>query len=300
MSAQALYGSVVSMGLHAGCLLAVLILGAGQLGAGAQDQAHSATTQQTPEAWLTSGPFVMLRGMWSGNQLDFDAQGNLIGQADTLPFGLSAMVVQQVSLSDTALTISGTRAGLDFEDMPKKKGQLGLTVQPINKKENPKVIVTIARDSSHPEALHAALLRVFSVGIDDQLTQRAPDYWHNWLIDHIHPELKMAEKAVDRPAQPPAGIPLHPGKVTPPYLAYSPSPKFTAAAKAAHFSGVCVVGLIVDASGAPQDVHIVRPIGMGLDEMAVSNVSQYRFKPAAYEGKPVPVEINIEVNFRIY
>ncbi|HEY6444947.1 MAG TPA: energy transducer TonB [Acidobacteriaceae bacterium] len=238
--------------------------------------------------------------MWAGSELDFDAQGNLIGQADKLPFGLSAIQVKQVSLSDAALTISGTRAGLDFEDMSRKDGEWHLTARPIDKKEKPKVIVTIARDPSHPGALTAALLRVFSVGIDDELTQSAPDYWRDWLIEHFHPELKPAGKAVEKVAEPPAGIPLKPGKVTPPHLDYSPSPNFTAAAKSAHFSGVSVIGLVVDASGPPRDVHIVRPIGMGLDEMAVLTVSQYRFKPAAYNGKPVPVEINIEVNFRTY
>src|SRR5665213_4339129 len=37
---------------------------------------------------------------------------------------------------------------------------------------------------------------------------------------------------------------------------------------------------------------------MGLDEKAVEAVKQYRFKPAMEGGKPVPVELNIEVNFR--
>jgi hypothetical protein len=35
-----------------------------------------------------------------------------------------------------------------------------------------------------------------------------------------------------------------------------------------------------------------------LDEKAVEAVKQYRFNPAMEAGKPVPVEINIEVNFR--
>jgi TonB family protein len=39
---------------------------------------------------------------------------------------------------------------------------------------------------------------------------------------------------------------------------------------------------------------------MGLDEKALEAVRQYKFKPAVFNGKPVPVEINIEVNFRIY
>jgi len=39
---------------------------------------------------------------------------------------------------------------------------------------------------------------------------------------------------------------------------------------------------------------------MGLDEKAVEAVKQYKFKPATLQGKAVPVEVNIEVNFRIY
>lgn len=38
---------------------------------------------------------------------------------------------------------------------------------------------------------------------------------------------------------------------------------------------------------------------MGLDESAVDAVTQFRFKPAMESGKPVPVQINIRVNFQI-
>jgi periplasmic protein TonB len=39
---------------------------------------------------------------------------------------------------------------------------------------------------------------------------------------------------------------------------------------------------------------------MGLDQKAVDPVKQHRFKPATLWGTPVPVEVNIEVTFRIY
>jgi periplasmic protein TonB len=60
-----------------------------------------------------------------------------------------------------------------------------------------------------------------------------------------------------------------------------------------------VVSLIVDAQGNPQRVQVLRPLGKGLDEKAVAAVRQYRFKPATLQGKPVAVELNIEVNFRL-
>ncbi len=60
------------------------------------------------------------------------------------------------------------------------------------------------------------------------------------------------------------------------------------------------MNLIVDSQGKPQNVHILRGVGMGLDEKAKEAVMQYRFKPAMEGGKPVPVEMNVEVNFQIF
>lgn len=90
------------------------------------------------------------------------------------------------------------------------------------------------------------------------------------------------------------------GGVSNPILIYSPDPEFSDEARRAKYQGVCIVGLIVDPSGNPQRVHIVRPLGMGLDEKALDAVRQYKFKPAEFKGKAVAVEVNIEVNFRIY
>lgn len=93
----------------------------------------------------------------------------------------------------------------------------------------------------------------------------------------------------------------HPGGgVSNPILIYAPDPEFSDEARRAKYQGVCVVSLIVDAMGNPQHVHIIRPLGMGLDEKAMEAVRQYKFRPAMYKGRPVAVMINIEVNFRIY
>jgi protein TonB len=66
------------------------------------------------------------------------------------------------------------------------------------------------------------------------------------------------------------------------------------------WSGVCVVSLIVDESGNPTRVQIGKHLGMGLDDKAIAAVNKYKFKPATLDGKAVPVEVNIQVNFRIY
>jgi TonB family protein len=66
-------------------------------------------------------------------------------------------------------------------------------------------------------------------------------------------------------------------------------------------SGVCVVGLIVDTNGMPQNVHIIKGLEPSLDQNAIEAVQKYRFKPAMKDGRtPVPVAVNFEVNFRLY
>lgn len=90
------------------------------------------------------------------------------------------------------------------------------------------------------------------------------------------------------------------GGVSNPILIFAPDPEFSDEARRAKYQGICVVGLIVDPLGNPQRVHIVRPLGMGLDEKAIEAVRQYKFKPAQLNGRAVAVEVNIEVNFRIY
>lgn len=90
------------------------------------------------------------------------------------------------------------------------------------------------------------------------------------------------------------------GGVSAPVVIYSVDPEFSDEARRAKYQGICMVELIVDAQGNPQDVHVVRALGMGLDEKAVDAVKQYKFKPSYYQGRPVPVVINVLVNFRIY
>jgi protein TonB len=90
------------------------------------------------------------------------------------------------------------------------------------------------------------------------------------------------------------------GGVAAPKVIYAVDPEFSDEARRAKFQGICVVALIVDAQGNPQRVHAVGHLGMGLDEKAVAAVKQYKFKPATLQGRPVPVEVNVEVDFRIY
>ncbi|MGC2401595.1 MAG: M56 family metallopeptidase [Acidobacteriaceae bacterium] len=105
-----------------------------------------------------------------------------------------------------------------------------------------------------------------------------------------------------------ATVPAHPpehkiyhvgGGVSAPELLFAPDPQYTEQASKAKYQGVCVLSLIVDAKGNPQRVQVVRHLAMGLDLKATEAVKEYKFRPAMLNGKPVPVQVNIEVNFRV-
>jgi TonB family protein len=88
--------------------------------------------------------------------------------------------------------------------------------------------------------------------------------------------------------------------VSAPKLIFAPDPVFTEEAKREKYQGVCVISTIVDAQGNPQRVQVIGHLGKGLEQKAVEAVEQYKFEPAMHYGKPVAVEVNIEVNFRLF
>ncbi len=90
------------------------------------------------------------------------------------------------------------------------------------------------------------------------------------------------------------------GGVSAPLVLFAPEPEFSEEARKAKAAGNVLVYLQVDAQGRPTHVHVLRGIGLGLDEKAVEAVRQYKFKPALEDGRPVPVEMNVEVNFQIF
>jgi protein TonB len=90
------------------------------------------------------------------------------------------------------------------------------------------------------------------------------------------------------------------GGVSAPVVIFQVDPEFSEEARKAKFMGVVTVNLWVDEKGNPTHVRVLRGVGMGLDEKAVEAVKQYKFRPAMEGGKPVLVELNIEVNFQIF
>jgi len=85
---------------------------------------------------------------------------------------------------------------------------------------------------------------------------------------------------------------------TAPVLIFRHDPDYTPEARRAKLTGAVVLGLTVDEKGVPQNMKVIRGLGMGLDEKAIEAVSEWRFKPGTRGGRPVSTNATVEVSFR--
>jgi TonB family protein len=152
--------------------------------------------------------------------------------------------------------------------------------------------VTTTNSPQHANALlRKAIDRIFSQGIDDRLIASMPPYWR------IYYQAIAAGKDFhsDDPAV------LRQGAVeTKAHLVSIFEAKSNDYAQAHDVAGMEELHAVVGADGKVRDVVISQPIGFGLDENAVDSVRKATFEPAMKDGKPVPVELDLVVQFHIY
>lgn len=55
---------------------------------------------------------------------------------------------------------------------------------------------------------------------------------------------------------------------------------------------------VVDANGCAHDVRVVKKVHPQLDEVAKQTVKTWKFEPALKDGRPVKVQIELEVPFK--
>ncbi len=89
------------------------------------------------------------------------------------------------------------------------------------------------------------------------------------------------------------------GDVSAPILINKVEPEYSQEALKAKYSGTVLLSIVVDANGTPRDIHVIRPLGLGLDEKAIEAVMNWRFRPGMKGGHPVATQAQIEINFRL-
>jgi TonB family protein len=83
-------------------------------------------------------------------------------------------------------------------------------------------------------------------------------------------------------------------------LIKSTSASFSEQARRDKVQGIAVLLIVVTSEGRATDIRVRDGIGHGLDEEAVKAVRKWKFAPATKDGKPVAVQVAIEVDFHLY
>ena len=86
--------------------------------------------------------------------------------------------------------------------------------------------------------------------------------------------------------------------VTPPGILHSAPLNYSKQASEAHLNGTVLLLVRVEADGHPSRVTVLKGLGMGLDGSAVKSVSESTFTPALKDGKPVVVEMKMEMSYQ--
>jgi TonB family protein len=173
--------------------------------------------------------------------------------------------------------------------------------------EVPGKLVKLARKSG---------FRVKPSGSDAEgISPRVVDIDGSSHCPNLEEALQTAElKRINRRRQVQSKL-YHPNfdNVTPPNAVSAPQPKSdqqtTGAATPGNASpigakakvqGTDVLAAVVGSDGAVSQVKVVHSLTPELDRRAVEAVKTWKFQPARKDGLPVPVLINVEVNFHLY
>lgn len=252
--------------------------------------AHAKSTEADLKVRLLGQP-LYLRGLWAEDNLHFDSGGKLVDNSNLVSFTLSGIEIEKVQLKQDRLQLVGRRIGLELTgSTPKRAPLLVGTLFPRKEEVHLEISAPPSGDYS------AALDVVFAQNIAD-LVPAIPSWWqpyvHKYLIADGIPYDTLPSPTTDRPLR--VG-----GSVRPPTLLANKEADFNQYAKLMKYQGIVLIRLVVDKEGKASHLAVERGLGLGLDERAIAAVRDYLFNPATQHGKPVPVEIVMEVKFQIY
>ena len=120
------------------------------------------------------------------------------------------------------------------------------------------------------------------------------------IVSPVRPHDSLGETVYQQQGKKDKDEAVIPGVLSDPEPIKTPNPKYSKAMRKAHFEGTVKVDGIISQSGEMIDLEVVQPADPDAAQAALKAVSQYKFRPAKLDGKPVATRLIVEVEFRIY
>jgi len=76
-------------------------------------------------------------------------------------------------------------------------------------------------------------------------------------------------------------------------------PEYPELARRARLGGIVILEATIDREGSVVNVNILRGLGLGLDDAAIKAVSQWKYTPTFYNGRPVEILLTVTVQFTL-
>ena len=237
------------------------------------------------------GLALILRAGVAGGTLAFDASGHLLaGEPAKQDWTLAGVEVESVSevngQQGPAIEMTGFQVATGYNAETHLFERHVLKSRPLT--------IRLAEPAT-PDEVSAALGHMFAVGIDPPLQMAMPAYW----LHYFRPNTDWGKGDLTIPAGAAVagagGKPLDP-RITRPTVISQKAPGYTEEARLNHVQGRLLLSLVVDATGKPVHIQVVRPLGFGLEQKAVEAVAGWRFEPATLDAVAIPVEIRLEIN----
>jgi TonB family protein len=94
-------------------------------------------------------------------------------------------------------------------------------------------------------------------------------------------------------------LPLCAAAQDPPRGIKRSEPEYSEEARESRLNGTVTIQMLVGEDGIPRDSHVVKPLGLGLDEKALAAVANWRFKPGMKRGVATTDLLTFEMIFRV-
>jgi TonB family protein len=156
---------------------------------------------------------------------------------------------------------------------------------------DPRSVTTTTSPAHARLVLRGALDQIFASGLDERMMAAMPGFWKLYYQ-------AVAERADYRPKDP--GIFRQNTVDRKARLLSTFEPDSNEFAQANGVAGMALYHTVIGTDGKPQEIAVGRPIGFGLDENAVAAIRKASFEPAMKDGRPVPVLLDLVVQFRIF
>src|SRR5579871_126725 len=93
--------------------------------------------------------------------------------------------------------------------------------------------------------------------------------------------------------------PAEAARAIPAEITSKPTPAYTQEARSLKIEGEVLLEVILQASGNPRVLRVVRGLGHGLDDNAVKAAEQIHFKPAVRDGQPTDSTVILHIIFQL-